>query len=265
MRFCSVVNMTRATRRFWPPSQAMARSMRASSFFACSGLRTVSSVSGSSMPTRSTRRPFFFKPRSAESKPRVAMMARLDGEPGTLGNTISQPHQLNRLGDIRNGFPLSWRLPLRFKVRGGTGKWILRQIAYKYVPQELLKRPKMGFGVPMDKWLRGPLKEWAVDLLSASRLNRVGLLDPLPIAEKWAEHQAGARNWQHLLWHVLMYEAWNATYRPSHSSSLATATSLDRAIAATGEAAQATSSKGRACECRTRERDWRRPPRRWAR
>jgi asparagine synthase (glutamine-hydrolysing) len=114
---------------------------------------------------------------------------------------------------------LSWRLPLKFKVRGGTGKWILRQIAYKYVPRDLLERPKMGFGVPVDEWLRGPLKEWAGDLLSPAELKRVGLLDPTPIAKKWTEHQAGARNWQHFLWNVLMFEAWNASYQLSHSSS----------------------------------------------
>ena len=69
---------------------------------------------------------------------------------------------------------LSWRLPPAFKVRGGTGKWLLRQIAYKYVPKQLLERPKMGFGVPIDQWLRGPLKEWAGDLLSPSALNGAG-------------------------------------------------------------------------------------------
>jgi asparagine synthase (glutamine-hydrolysing) len=103
---------------------------------------------------------------------------------------------------------LSWRLPQRFKLRRGTGKWLLRQIAYKYVPKELLERPKMGFGVPIGHWLKGPLKDWADDLLSPSALHAAGLLKPKPIAEKWAEHQAGSRNWQHFLWNVLMFEAW---------------------------------------------------------
>ena len=105
---------------------------------------------------------------------------------------------------------LSWRLPLKFKVRGGTGKWILRQIAYKYVPRHLLERPKMGFAVPIDEWLRGPLKEWAGDLLSPQALDRAGLLDSAPVARKWAEHQAGTRNWQNFLWTVLMFEVWRA-------------------------------------------------------
>jgi asparagine synthase (glutamine-hydrolysing) len=103
---------------------------------------------------------------------------------------------------------LSWRLPWRFKLRGGIGKWLLRQIAYKYVPKGLLERPKMGFGVPIDHWLKGPLKDWAEDLLSPSALGEAGLLKPAPIARKWAEHQAGTRNWQHFLWNVLMFEAW---------------------------------------------------------
>ncbi|MGE3528619.1 MAG: asparagine synthase (glutamine-hydrolyzing) [Methyloceanibacter sp.] len=103
---------------------------------------------------------------------------------------------------------LAWRLPLRLKVRGGTGKWILRQIAYKHVPRQLLDRPKMGFAVPIDEWLRGPLKEWAGDLLSPQALDREGLLDPAPVARKWAEHQAGTRNWQNFLWNVLMFEEW---------------------------------------------------------
>jgi asparagine synthase (glutamine-hydrolysing) len=113
---------------------------------------------------------------------------------------------------------LSWRLPQRLKLRGGKGKWLLRQIAYKYVPKALLERPKMGFGVPIDQWLRGPLKEWAGDLLSSSAMNGAGLLDRTPIAEKWAEHQAGARNWQYFLWNVLMFEAWNASSQSSDPS-----------------------------------------------
>src|SRR3990170_2458082 len=105
---------------------------------------------------------------------------------------------------------LSWRLPKRFKTRGGVGKWLLRQIAHKYVPKRLLERPKMGFGVPIDQWLRGPLKDWAEDLLCPSAVGSAGLLRPAPIAEKWAEHQAGTRNRQHFLWNVLMFEAWRA-------------------------------------------------------
>ena len=120
---------------------------------------------------------------------------------------------------------LSWRLPQRFKLRGGAGKWLLRQIAYKYVPKALLERPKMGFGVPIDQWLKGPLKSWAEDLLSPSALRAGGLLKPKPIAEKWAEHQAGVRNWQHFLWNVLMFQAWNPSIKSrelsNHSQALA--------------------------------------------
>jgi asparagine synthase (glutamine-hydrolysing) len=103
---------------------------------------------------------------------------------------------------------LSWRLPQRFKLRGSTGKWLLRQIAYKFVPKQLLERPKMGFGVPIDQWLKGPLKDWAGDLLNPSALERDGLLRSAPIARAWAEHQSGTRNRQHFLWNVLMFEAW---------------------------------------------------------
>ena len=120
---------------------------------------------------------------------------------------------------------LSWRLPRKFKVRGGTGKWLLRQIAYKYVPRTLLERPKMGFGVPVDEWLRGPLKEWASDLINPLELKRVGFLDPSPITAKWTEHQSSARNWQRLLWNVLMFEAW----RQDNAARNGTSTSVRRA------------------------------------
>ncbi|MGH9809761.1 MAG: asparagine synthetase B family protein, partial [Terriglobia bacterium] len=113
---------------------------------------------------------------------------------------------------------LSWRLPQRLKLRGGVGKWLLRQIAYRYVPKKLLERPKMGFGVPIDQWLKGPLKDWAEDLLSPSALRAAGLLKVAPIAEKWAEHQSGARNWQHFLWNVLMFQAWQGVSRAPRSS-----------------------------------------------
>jgi len=110
---------------------------------------------------------------------------------------------------------LAWRLPARLKMRGGQGKWLLRQVLHKYVPKELVERPKMGFGVPVDAWLRGPLKGWAADLLDPAAMSQAGLLDPGPIQEKWAEHQSGRRNWQHFLWNVLMFEAWRRTWRPA--------------------------------------------------
>lgn len=103
----------------------------------------------------------------------------------------------------------SWRLPPRLKTRRGTGKWLLREVACRFLPRDLLERPKMGFGVPIDDWLRGPLKEWAGDLLSASNLSAAGPLYTAPIVKKWEEHQAGNRNWQHFLWNVLMFAAWS--------------------------------------------------------
>ena len=105
-------------------------------------------------------------------------------------------------------FDFAWRLPFDYKVKGGTGKHILRQVLYRHVPQALIDRPKMGFGVPIDHWLRGPLKDWAAALLDPRRLKDEGYFDPAPIARKWKEHQSGTRNWQYHLWDILMFQAW---------------------------------------------------------
>ena len=103
----------------------------------------------------------------------------------------------------------AWRLPQNLKLRDGQSKWLLRQVLYKYVPRELIERPKQGFAVPIAAWLRGPLRDWAENLLDESRLRREGIFEPAPVRQKWLEHLSGKRNWQHWLWDVLMFQAWS--------------------------------------------------------
>ncbi|MBF0158653.1 MAG: asparagine synthase (glutamine-hydrolyzing) [Magnetococcales bacterium] len=103
---------------------------------------------------------------------------------------------------------LAWRLPLSMKISQGQGKWLLRRILYRHVPQALIDRPKMGFGVPIGDWLRGPLRDWAETLLSESALNEGQLLHAAPIRQRWQQHLSGRRNWQYALWAVLMFQSW---------------------------------------------------------
>jgi len=103
---------------------------------------------------------------------------------------------------------LAARLPVGLKIRDGRGKWILRQVLYRHVPSELIDRPKAGFAIPLGPWLRGPLRDWAEDLLAPDRLATDGLLDPAPIRLAWAEHLSGRRDWTHRLWIVLMLQGW---------------------------------------------------------
>lgn len=102
----------------------------------------------------------------------------------------------------------AWQLPTSLKVRNGEGKWALRQVLYKYVPRRLIERPKMGFGVPIGSWLRGPLRAWAESLIGEQRLRDEGFFDPAPIRERWTAHLSGQRDWQYALWTVLMFQAW---------------------------------------------------------
>ncbi|MCL4413895.1 MAG: asparagine synthase (glutamine-hydrolyzing) [Actinobacteria bacterium] len=103
---------------------------------------------------------------------------------------------------------LSWAWPLSVKARAGTSKLVLREVLSRYVPPVLFDRPKMGFGLPLGEWLRGPLRGWAEDLLSTARLAAEGHLDPSPVRRIWKEHLSGETDWRYRLWDVLMFESW---------------------------------------------------------
>jgi asparagine synthase (glutamine-hydrolysing) len=107
---------------------------------------------------------------------------------------------------------LAWSLPLKSRIYKGLGKWPLRQVLKRYVPEQLFDRPKAGFGIPIGDWLREPMRDWAEELLSEGALRRTGYFRPETVRRQWAEHLSGRINNQHALWSVLMFQMWSAKY-----------------------------------------------------
>jgi asparagine synthase (glutamine-hydrolysing) len=110
---------------------------------------------------------------------------------------------------------IAWNTPLEVHHRDGRGKWLLRQVLARYVPLEMFDRPKRGFGIPIAKWLRHDLKEWAWQLLEPARLRREGIFEPSVIERRWRQHQTGLEDWSVQLWTVLMAQAWLEQWKPS--------------------------------------------------
>ena len=108
----------------------------------------------------------------------------------------------------RRVIELSWRIPMKMKIDGAQGKLILKNILYQYVPKKLIERPKAGFGVPLDRWLREDLKDWASDLLSEQKIKQQGFIDSKQVKKIWSEHLSGRGNWQYHLWDILMFQSW---------------------------------------------------------
>jgi asparagine synthase (glutamine-hydrolysing) len=120
----------------------------------------------------------------------------------------------------------AWGLPCDVKIRDGGGKWLLRRLLERFVPRQLVERPKMGFGVPLDSWLRGPLRDWAEALLDEGRLRREGYLNAAAVRQKWTQHLSGACDWHYHLWDLLMFQAWLEAARNRRGAAGATSSSL---------------------------------------
>jgi asparagine synthase (glutamine-hydrolysing) len=133
------------------------------------------------------------------------LLAKVDRASMAVGLEVRAPLLDHRVVE------LSWRLPPSLKLRGRVGKWALRQMLYRRVPRPLVERPKMGFSVPIDAWLRGPLRQWAEELLAPDALAEGGL-DPLPITRAWEDLQTGRRHTGAALWAVVMFQGWRARW-----------------------------------------------------
>lgn len=116
----------------------------------------------------------------------------------------------------RDVVEFAWSLPMSMKLRSNQGKWLLRRLLDRHVPKELIERPKMGFGIPLDQWLRGPLRDWAEDLLGEDRLRREGFFHPGAIRATWRRHLSGEASHGYRLWSVLMFQAWLETQPGAH-------------------------------------------------
>jgi asparagine synthase (glutamine-hydrolysing) len=146
----------------------------------------------------------------------VAEMMYLDSISFLPDDVLTKVDRATMAGGLESRAPFldvrvaefAWRLPSRMKIRAGQGKWILRELLSRSVPRALWQRPKMGFGIPLDSWLRGEMRDWAEELLSEKRLRESGLLQPAPVRAKWREHLSGRRDWQYQLWDVLMFQSW---------------------------------------------------------
>jgi asparagine synthase (glutamine-hydrolysing) len=123
---------------------------------------------------------------------------------------------------------LAWRLPDRFRIRDGVTKWALRETLATFLPRAMIDRPKQGFGLPIGRWLRGPLRDWAEELLLPARLQREGFLEPAPVQKLWREHLEGRGSWQYHLWDVLMFQAWLAHHVTARPAVARSATSPPR-------------------------------------
>ena len=137
------------------------------------------------------------------------MLTKVDRASMAVGLEVRVPLLDHRLVEF------AWSLPRRMRVRGGEGKWLLRRILERHVPRALTSRAKTGFSLPIGDWLRGPLRDWAEDLLDPSGLAQDGMLDPEPILDAWRAHLKGHRNYANQIWAVLMFQAWRRRWPTS--------------------------------------------------
>jgi len=151
----------------------------------------------------------------------VEQMMYLDMETYLPGDILTKIDRATMAVSLEGRIPFldhrvaefAWRLPLALKVRGVEGKRIVRQLVHRHVPRALMDRPKSGFGVPIEEWLRGPLRDWAESLLNPRSVRSSGYFDANCVETHWRQHLSGVRNWQARLWPILMFEAWHAHFK----------------------------------------------------